>query len=89
MKKIYFYFLPVWIGNVSMLIRIRIRFYILMLIQIWIWIRILPQVIHKLEMRKFVYFCSQQFQFTLFYLSHQCRRCHKIFSFLGRHLEIC
>jgi hypothetical protein len=35
----------------------------------------------------FFYFYSQQCQFTMLYLSHQCQRCHNFIQF-GQHIEI-
>ncbi len=56
------------------------------LMPIQIQIQILPQVIHKLEIRKFFYFYSQQCKFKLFYLSYQCNRCHNFYYF-GQHIQ--
>jgi hypothetical protein len=50
-------------------------------------VRILPQVLVLVNQNFKKYFWSQQCQFTLFYLSHQCQRCHNI-QYFGQHIEI-
>ncbi len=72
--------------RISMLIsihRIRIRIRIKMMP---ILMRIIPQISHMLDNQIF-YFQSQLCQFTMFYLSHQCRRQHS-FKYFDHHIEI-
>ncbi len=75
MRKINFYFFISVDRQHWMAIRIRIRFYILMPNPD-------PEPTSSKKMKKFYYFCSRQCQLTLFYLSHQCHRCHN-FQFFG------
>jgi hypothetical protein len=57
---------------------------ILMLIRIWIRLFIFMLIHIRILMFDF---CSQQWQFILFYLSRQCDKCHNFKNF-GRIIEI-
>jgi hypothetical protein len=46
----------------------------------------IPQVLHLLENQNFFYLQSQQLQFTMFYLSHQCQMWHS-FQYFGQHVK--